>query len=109
MIMRVLSVFDLKVKAFGRPWFAMSDDAALREFTDAVNDGSNPNNLWFRHPEDFVLYVIGDFDDVNGSVSSIEPEPIAKAVHLKRTEVRKPTENELRDAEIDRKIREVVS
>lgn len=70
MITNVYSVFDSKLATFGRPWYEMTDASAIRVFSDAVNDGSNPNNQWFKHPEDFSLYMIGQFDDVSGELFS---------------------------------------
>ena len=52
MISNVYSVYDAKLKAYGRPWFEMTKGSAIRLFTDAVNDAS-PNNQWNKHPEDF--------------------------------------------------------
>lgn len=73
MKMNVYSVFDSKLASFGRPWFEMKDASAIRVFSDAVNDGSNPNNQWFKHPEDFSLFFIGEFNDENGALSSSRP------------------------------------
>lgn len=82
MIMKVFSVFDAKLATFGRPWFQMTDAAALREFSDAVNDGSNPNNQWHTHPEDFSLFVIGEFDDQSGELIPRTPLSLVTASSL---------------------------
>lgn len=66
MISNVYSVYDAKLKAYGRPWFEMTKGSAIRLFTDAVNDAS-PNNQWNKHPEDFFLYQISVYDDETGS------------------------------------------
>jgi len=83
MILKVYSVFDSKVACFGKPWYSVSDAAAIREFGDAVNDGSNPNNQWFRHPEDFQLFVIGEFDDGTGALEDQKPKALISAASLK--------------------------
>lgn len=82
MITKVFSVFDSKLATFGRPWFQMTDAAALREFADAVNDGSNPNNQWHSHPEDFSLYLVGQFDDQQGELIPCAPSSLVTASSL---------------------------
>lgn len=82
MIQKVYSVFDSKLAAFGRPWFSMRDASAIREFSDAVNDSSNPLNQWNKHPEDFHLFVIGQFDDQLGVLMPETPVSIVTAASL---------------------------
>lgn len=66
--MKVFSVFDSKAALFLRPFTDQQEAAAIRNFADAVNDSSNPNNLWNKHPEDFSLFLIGAFDDETGEL-----------------------------------------
>lgn len=87
MIKKMYSVFDSKLATFGLPWFQMTDAAGLREFSDAVNDGSNPNNQWHRHPEDFSLFHIGDFDDQTGEVVPCVPRSLVTASSLVKAAV----------------------
>lgn len=79
MKMKIYSVFDTKVANYGRPWYAYQDAAAIREFSDAVNDASNPANQWNKHPEDFQLFCIGAFDDATGALSSHAPLALINA------------------------------
>lgn len=79
MIINVYSVFDAKLATFGRPWYEMTDASAIRVFSDAVNDGSNPNNQWNKHPEDFSLFRIGNFVDDTGMLSSDIPVSLVSA------------------------------
>lgn len=98
MIMKVFSVFDAKLATFGRPWFQMTDAAALREFADAVNDGSNPNNQWHSHPEDFSLFVLGQYDDQSGELIPCNPLSLVTASSLVKDIVqldRKPQQLDL--------------
>lgn len=67
MIVKVYSIFDSKLATYGRPWYEMTDSAAIRAFSDAISDGSNPNNQFHKHPEDFSLYYLGDYDDQKGT------------------------------------------
>lgn len=66
--MKLFSVLDAKTGGFSNPFCGLTNESAIREFSDAVNDERNPNNQWARHPEDFVLYCIGDFDSDTAAV-----------------------------------------
>jgi hypothetical protein len=79
MMQKVFSVLDTKLATFGRPWFHMTDASAIREFSDAVNDGSNVQNQWYRHPEDFSLYCVGSFDDQSGELIPCLPLSLVTA------------------------------
>lgn len=65
---KVFAVYDSKACFFGQPFFDQHVNSAIRNFSDAVNDGSNPNNMWFKHPEDFSLFEIGDFNNETGEL-----------------------------------------
>lgn len=60
MIIRCYSVYDRKAQVFHAPYYAPTDGAAVRTFSDAVAD---PNSMLGRHPNDYVLYFVGTFDD----------------------------------------------
>lgn len=79
MKLNIYSVFDSKLATFSRPWYELTDAAAIRVFSDAVNDSSNPNNQWFKHPEDFSLFCIGEFVDSSGEVIPKVPESLVTA------------------------------
>jgi hypothetical protein len=81
-ITNLYSVFDTKASIFGIPFGDMTDSSALRNFSDAVKDGSNPNNLWHKHPEDFSLYAIGYFDGDTGEVVPNRPKNLMTASAL---------------------------
>lgn len=79
MVLKVFSVFDAKLASFGRPWYELTEASAIRVFTDAVNDDSNQNNQWFKHPEDFSLFHIGEFNDETGNVEPCLPVSLVTA------------------------------
>ncbi|WNK13972.1 MAG: nonstructural protein [Microvirus sp.] len=83
MILRAYSVFDKKLVCYSRPWFVLNDAVAVREFGDAVND-PNPSNQWRKHPEDFTLCNLGNFDDSTGEFIPISPEHVIHAAALVR-------------------------
>lgn len=69
MNMKVFAVRDLKSAAFMQPFFTQSVGTATRIFGDAVED---EKSIFHKHPEDFVLYELGEFDDQTGHITSIE-------------------------------------
>lgn len=70
MITKAFSVYDGKAKTFSVPFFKLTVGMALRDFEDLVN---HPETMVNRHPEDFVLYEVGNFDDSNGMLEFISP------------------------------------
>jgi len=76
----VLSVLDRSVGAFGRPLFVPSVGAGVRSFQDEVNRAAE-DNVMYKHPEDFILFELGSFDDALGTFenSAVAPREIATA------------------------------
>lgn len=68
----VVSIFDRASEIYGRPAFVPAKGSAIRSFTDEVNREA-PDNELYRHPDDFDLYVLGDFDDQVGVVVGDKP------------------------------------
>jgi len=73
MLHQVFSVYDSKAQIYSSPWLAMNKSVAIRQFTDSVNDSSLVFN---KHPEDYALFHLGDFDDVSGVMISL-PSPLS--------------------------------
>lgn len=59
------TVKDRAADAYGRPMFVPSVGVALRSFSDEVNREDSENQL-NKHPDDFDLYELGEFDDNTG-------------------------------------------
>lgn len=83
MIIKLFAVFDSKAAFFGQPFSDQQEGSAIRNFADAVNDGSNQNNMWHKHPEDFSLFQIGEFDNATGELLPITPKSLVTASALK--------------------------
>lgn len=65
MVSGVYSIFDDKAQAFIGPMVFNSPGLALRAFTDICNDKNHPIG---KHPTDYSLFRIGEFDDSKGSI-----------------------------------------
>ncbi len=77
---RAFSIFDQKAKAYMTPFYMSEVGMATRAFTDMVNKDDHPMSA---HPEDYVLFEVGQFDDVSGQVSAYEgPELVVTALQV---------------------------
>lgn len=63
MKLQVFSIFDIAVEAFMTPFYARAKGEAVRMFSDLASDRSS--NVG-KHPMDFVLMHVGEFDDRDG-------------------------------------------
>lgn len=65
MKLKIFTVYDSKVEAFLRPFFMQSKGEAIRAFEDTCQDQKSQLN---KHPEDFTLFEIGEYDDSNAGI-----------------------------------------
>jgi len=63
MLTNAYTVYDVKSLTYSPPFFAVSHGAAVRMFSDIAND---TNTSVGRHPADYSLYCIGQFNDAVG-------------------------------------------
>lgn len=64
-MIKVFTVFDTKAEAYLQPFFMQTRGQAIRAWSDSVND---EQTQFFRHPADFVLYEIGEYDELQGTI-----------------------------------------
>ena len=76
----MFSVYDTATQAYMRPFYAQTQKLAERMFDDLVMD---QNQEVFRHPEDYSLFQVGEFDDSTGGIVSINPKGIVRAHEAK--------------------------
>lgn len=81
MIHKIVSIYDVKSECFGAPVFVKATGEAIRSFGEAVNDDKKENNF-AKWPADFSLFLIGEFDDSTGEVTSQPPEQLVTALSL---------------------------
>jgi hypothetical protein len=78
---KLLAVRDSALNAFGRPFVAPATGAAVRSFNDEVN---NPQSDLFKHPDDYELYELGEFDDSDGTFHLLpQPKSILRGKDVK--------------------------
>lgn len=57
---KVYTVYDSKAEMYHPPFYQLTRGLAIRAFTDLAND---PSTDVGRHPEDYYLYEIGEYDE----------------------------------------------
>lgn len=67
---KAYSIYDVKSLTYSSPFYAPTHGAAIRIVQDAAND---MNNQLGRHPADFVLYCVGEFDDQSAMLWKLDP------------------------------------
>lgn len=80
----IVSVFDRATQAYARPVFVRSEREALRSFTDEVLR-VDPANELAKHPGDFELWYVGEFDDSSGQFEVLDARCIAHGRELVST------------------------
>lgn len=87
-MMKVLSVRDRAVDAFGTPIFVQAVGQAVRSFSDEVNREGSP---FHAHPEDYDLFLIGDYDEQTGTLVPVGvPRQVAIGKDLRSQHVSQP-------------------
>lgn len=70
MKMQTFSIFDVASGAYMRPFFMLSEKQAVRTFGELSMDAEHEVG---KHPEDYSLVAIGEFDDQTGLITG---EPV---------------------------------
>lgn len=69
MKLEIFSVWDDKARAHIVPFFLPNKDMAMRSFHDA---GADPLHMFGKHPEDYRLYKMGEFEDTTGKFTLLD-------------------------------------
>lgn len=69
MISQAFTIYDSKAEAYLSPFFMQSKGQALRAFQDAAQD---KETQFAKHPSDFTLFEIGEYDDSTGIFTQYE-------------------------------------
>uniref|UniRef100_A0AAU8B1X4 Nonstructural protein n=1 Tax=Dulem virus 129 TaxID=3145606 RepID=A0AAU8B1X4_9VIRU len=70
MVFSVYSIRDFK-SGFLAPTVEVNDAVAIRNFEHAVLNSEQ--SLFFSHPEDYALYLIGAYDADRGVLTPVSP------------------------------------
>lgn len=79
-ILQIFAVYDKKAVAYANPFYYHQKGQALRAFQDAVCDPQSPLS---KHPEDFSLFYLGDWNDTTGVIVPLtNPVPVEEALNV---------------------------
>ena len=85
---QIFAIHDSKAQAYFAPFFLPTAAMAVRVFSDMAND---VNNNVGKHPEDFTLFHLGEWDDSTAVLEPFSsPTMINKALHLLNPELPLP-------------------
>lgn len=76
----VVAIRDAAMDEFMNPWTVPAVGMAVRGFGDEVAKEGTP---LFAHPEDYELFLIGEFDSQTGALSMQNPQSLARAKDYK--------------------------
>lgn len=78
---KIFTIRDDKLETYNVPFFVPTIGAAERDFTDHAN---NPESPLYKHPEDYTLFLLGEYDQSSGLVDmEITPKVLMKAIEVK--------------------------
>jgi len=64
MISKVFVIYDSKTETYQHPFLMLTKGQAIRAFTDTISD---PKTQFAKHPADFTLFEIAEYDDQTGT------------------------------------------
>ena len=79
MIHKMFAIYDSKAETYLLPYYFQYEGQATRMFSDWVND---PNHPFGKHPDDYTLYSIGEYDDNTGTISQDKITSIVNGLPL---------------------------
>lgn len=79
----ICSILDQTAQAFFQPMYFNNKGTAIRSFSDAVNSGSGEIS---RHPDQYTLYQIGEFDDSTGLITVVDHVSLGNGAQYKTTD-----------------------
>lgn len=71
MILKLVTLKDIKTGAYQAPTAVAHLGAAIRAFEDGIKSPNKDTDI-ARHPEDFELYELGTYNDENGKIDTHE-------------------------------------
>lgn len=78
--MKIITCYDSKTESYLNPLTYMTNADAIRAFSDEVKDSNSRLN---KHPEDYSLILIGEFDQFSGKLTSCDHVILCNASEYK--------------------------
>ena len=81
MKLHIYSIHDSAAQAYINPFFLHNDGLAIRAFQDNVNSKDESNIS--KHPEQFALFKLGEYDDSKGVIKAFDnPQHLAGGLEM---------------------------
>ena len=75
---KIYAIKDQAIEAFSQPFFVQAQGQAVRMFMD---ESKNEQSQINRHPADFELWYMGEFDEQTGTITgATNIERVARAI-----------------------------
>ena len=79
---KIFSIYDTVAGAYMAPWLCPTIGMALRNFEDLLSQ----DNAVSKHPGDYVLFQVGEFDDSTGVLTDHQDKiNLGTAAQFKKT------------------------
>jgi len=83
MIYKCFAVKDKALDSYSAPFTQATVEAGQRMWRDLVMFEGGENNRYARNPEDYSLYLLGEYDDTTGQMIALEtPMQISNATDV---------------------------
>lgn len=73
---KIYAIKDQAIEALSQPFFVQAQGQAVRMFMDETKNEQSQIN---KHPADFELYYLGEFDEQTGQITQTTVERVARA------------------------------
>lgn len=77
-MMVVCAIYDAAIKEFMQPFFVRTEDECKRMIFSSLGEESNLS----KHPQDFTVYVLGEFDTSLGIFNCHDPKCLMSSQEL---------------------------
>lgn len=75
----IFTIYDEKAHAYLPPFVMHNDAMAIRVFGDCLNSN---DHQFAKHPHDYSLYRVGEFDDSSGTVNPTNSQMLGNGVEF---------------------------
>ncbi len=89
---KMFVIYDSKAEAYLQPWFLTTEGQAKRAMADCVND---KDHNFGRHPEDYTLFEIGEFNDQDARVEWNAPKSLGNGIEYVVQKIGQETQEDL--------------
>lgn len=79
MMLKAYAFFDMKIGIYSSPFFVLHEGQAIRTAQELSSDLQTTIG---RHPADYSLHLVGEFNDNTGVLSGVGPAVVVTCASL---------------------------